>query len=504
MSGKYFLTCDIGTSVTKTVLYDTSFNAVASASEENVVKHEQPCWLEEDPDQWWTSITREILKVTANIDSSEIVGIGTTAQMHAPMLVDRNGRLLFPCLSWPDGRTVQFVEEISEKTGVSQPYFTSTAPKILWIKRHNPRIIEETYKVLLPKDFIRMKLSNTFCTDTTDAPGTAMYDDIKKAWNPNIIDYIGLEKDQLPDVFPSDEIVGSVTEEAAKNTGLSEGTPVIAGAADFGIGREVERFHVKQKDILLYLGTGPGLTWMAPIEEKSANALDYSPTFCILGVAGTAPQWFKNTFCQEETAKAKQQGIGIYQLLENEANKIEPGVNGLIFLPHLMGERAYNGRTWGEKGYLNPFVRGVFFGLCMGHTRMHMYRAILEGITYHLRLCWQRIQEHNPGGSANLIITTGGGAQSHLWRQIIADTFNLPVCRLKELETSTLGLACLISVATGIHKNFQEAVTKIENPTIDEVKPIARNLNIYKEMFKKYSALETVLEPLFTENTSFS
>jgi sugar (pentulose or hexulose) kinase len=236
---------------------------------------------------------------------------------------------------------------------------------------------------------------------------------------------------------------------------------------------------------------------MAPIGEKPASALEYSPTFCILGVAGTAPQWFKNTFCQEETAKAKQQGIGTYQLLENEATKIEPGANGLIFLPHLMGERAYNGRTWGEKGYLNPFARGVFFGLCMGHTRMHMYRAILEGITYHLRLCWQHIQEQNPGGSANLIIATGGGAQSHLWRQIIADTFNLPVCRLKELETSTLGLACLISVATGIHKNFQEAVAKVENPTIDEVKPIARNLNIYKEMFKKYGRLETDLEPIF-------
>jgi sugar (pentulose or hexulose) kinase len=254
---------------------------------------------------------------------------------------------------------------------------------------------------------------------------------------------------------------------------------------------------VKEKDILLYLGTGPGLTWMAPIGEKPASALEYSPTFCILGVAGAAPQWFKNTFCQEEIAKAKQQGIGIYQLLENEATKIEPGANGLIFLPHLMGERAYNGRIGPDEGRLNPFARGVFFGLCMGHTRMHMYRAILEGITYHLRLCWQHIQEQNPGGSANLIIATGGGAQSHLWRQIIADTFNLPVCRLKELETSTLGLACLISVATGIHKNFQEAVAKVENPTIDEVKPITRNLNIYKEMFKKYGRLETDLEPIF-------
>ncbi|MCJ7770348.1 FGGY family carbohydrate kinase [Candidatus Bathyarchaeota archaeon] len=493
MVGKYYLTCDIGTSVTKTVLYDQNFVAVASASEENLAKHEQPCWLEEDPKQFWRSISSEIRKVTQGIDTKDIIGVGATSQMHAPILVDKQGNPLFGCLSWPDGRTVQLVEEVSEKTGIPQPYFTSTAPKILWIKRHDPSILEKTYKILLPADFIRMKLTNTFCTDSTNASGTSMYDNEKKTWKWKIVDYIGLDHDKLPDVYPSDKIVGEVTPEAAKETGISPGIPAITGIGDFGIGRNVERAHVKPGNLVLYLGTGPGITWIPPegIQLKPRTGGG------VLGVAGTAPQWFKNTFCQEETAKAKQQGIGTFQLLENEATKIEPGVNGLIFLPHLMGERAYNGRIGPDEGRLNPFARGVFFGLCMGHTRMHMYRAILEGITYHLRLCWQHIQELNLGGSANLIIATGGGAQSHLWRQIIADTFNLPVCRLKELETSTLGLACLISVATGIHKNFQEAVAKVENPTIDEVKPITRNLNIYKEMFKKYSRLETDLEPIF-------
>ena len=166
MAGKYFLACDIGTSVTKSVLFDDDFKTVASASEENKIKHTKACWLEEYPEQWWASIVKEIAKVTESIDPKNIMGVATCAQMHAPILVDRDGDALFSCLSWPDGRTVGLVEEITKKTNVPQPYFTSTAPKILWIKRNSPESLENAYKILLPKDYIRMKLSNTFCTDT--------------------------------------------------------------------------------------------------------------------------------------------------------------------------------------------------------------------------------------------------------------------------------------------------------------------------------------------------
>jgi xylulokinase len=491
---RYFLTCDIGTSVTKTVLYDEDFKAIASADEENVSKHPKPCWLEQDPEQWWTSITREIRKVTENINPKDIIGVATCAQMHAPILVDREGKSLFPCLSWPDRRTVQLVEEVSRETGVLQPYFTSTAPKILWVRRQNPEILEKTYKVLLPKDFIRMRLSDTFCTDTTDAPGTAMYDSEKKTWNWKVVDYIGLAHDKLPEVYPSEKVVGEITEKAAKETGLAAGTPVIAGTADFGIGRNVERSVLKPRNILIYLGTGPGIWWIASDEALSRGS---RTNLCILGVAGTMPQWFKNAFCYEESLRAEEQGISTFELLNSEAEKVEPGSDGLIVLPHLMGERAYGGRTVSEEGRLNPHARGVFFGLCMGHTRAHMFRAVLEGVAYHLRLCWEHVLAINPGGTSNLIVATGGGAKSRLWRQIIADVFSIPVCRLKELETSTLGLACLIAVGTGMYKDFHEAISKVDNPTVDEVQPNPLNRALYMEMFEKYKQLELSLEPLF-------
>ena len=491
---KYFLTCDIGTSATKTVLYDENFKSVARAGEENISKHPKACWFEADPNQWWASVIREIKTVTEDIDSANIAGVATCAQMHAPILVDREGNSLYPCLSWPDGRTVKLVKEVERETGIPQSYFTTTAPKLLWINRHAPDAIENTYKVLLPKDFIRMKLSDTFCTDTSDSRGTGMYDADNDTWNWKIADYIGLDHDKLPDVYPAEKVVGAITEKVAKETGLHEGTPVITGTSDFSIGRRIEQSVLKPKNILVYLGTGPGIWWISPDDPFTRRNRS---SLCILGVAGTMPQWFKNTFCHEDSLQAEVQGINVFDLLDAEAEKIEPGVDGLIVLPHLMGERSYAGRTIAADSNLNPYARGVFYGLCMGHTRYHMFRAIREGITYHLRLCWEKIQAANPGSKSNHIIVTGGGAKSRLWRQIIADNFNIPVSRLRELETSTLGMACLTAVGIGKYKDFNEAASYVENPVLEEIQPNPKNYARYTEMYKLYKRLELGLEPFF-------
>lgn len=492
MTEKYYLTCDIGTSVTKTVLYTENFRAVASSSEENIARNPKACWLEEEPEQWWESIKKEIKAVIEGIDPENIIGAATCGQMHAPILVDREGNALFSCLSWPDARTIGVVEEVRE-AGFSQPYFTSTAPKILWIKRNHPEILEKTYKVLIPKDFIRMKLSGTFYTDNVDAGGTAMYDSENKTWNWDLVDYIGLDHDKLPDVYPSGEIVGKVSEKAAKETNLVPGIPMIAGTGDFGIGRRIESTVLRPGNILLYLGTGPGVWWVSEDElfsRRSRNSL------CILGVAGTMPQWFKNSFF-DESLKERAGEMNVFDYLDSEAAKIDAGSDGLVIMPHLMGERSYGGRTYSEDGKMNPYARGVFFGLCMGHTRYHIFRAIREGITYHLKLCWEHIKKANPGSSSDLIITSGGGAKSKLWRQIISDVFNLPVGRLTELETSTLGLACLTSVAVGKHKSFEEAASIVKNPIIDITQPNPDNHARYIEMFNLYERLETSLEPFF-------
>jgi xylulokinase len=492
MSGKYSLTIDVGTSVSKVTLYDEEFREISKAKDEITTRYPEPHFFEQDPNQWWTNVRREIKEVTSQVNPKEIKGVGVCAQMHAPILVDKKGNVLFPSLSWPDLRTVEITDEINSKTGISQPYYTALAPKILWIKRSNPTLIGRTYKFLLPKDFVRMKLSNTFCTDLNDANGTSMFDDSKREWMKPLVDYLGINIDQLPEARRPEEIVGGITKEAAKETGLIEGTPVITGSSD-NLGRGLDRAAASARDLLVYLGSG------AMIEYISETGARPKGTYrSILGIAGTAPQWFKNNFGEEDRMRAEKLGIDTLQLLDSEAGELKPGAGGLLFLPHLMGERAFEGRTRSEPSNFNPYARGVIYGLCLGHTRRHVYRAILEGAVYQLLLCWERIQLLNPGIVANRIVASGGGSKSRVWRQIIADAFGLPVYQPKETETGSLAIACLISVATNASKTFEEAVGRIKNPLLDPVQPNNENWSTYQRMFALYKKLEGDLKELFT------
>jgi len=491
MKSRYLLAVDIGTSVSKVIVYDEEFRKITEARDEITTYYPQPHFFEQDPNQWWINVRREIEEVITKIDPKEIVGIGVCAQMHAPILVNKEGAPLYRCLSWPDLRTVETTNEITLATGVNQPFYTAMAPKVLWIKRNHPKLIERTYKILLPKDFIRMKLSNTFCTDWNDAKGTGMFNVKKGIWIEKIVNYLEIDANKLPDPRKGEEVVGGVTREVTEKTGLIEGTPVIVGAPD-NLGRALDRTAASASDLLVYLGTG------AMIEYISESGAKPQGTFrSILGVAGTAPQWFKNNFCKEDVIRARELGVNTYTFLDSKAQKLEPGMGGLVFLPHIMGERAFEGRTRNDVDNFNPYARGVIFGLCLGHSREHIFRAIREGAVYHLYLCWERIQSLNPGIVANRIITSGGGGQSRFWRQIIADVFSLPVWVPKELETGSLAVSCLISVSAGIYRDFTDAIKHINNPLIDIVEPIEENRVKYQKMFGLYKRLEENLKNLF-------
>ena len=295
MTNKYLMTVDIGTSVSKVVVFDDQFNQIAKAQDEIDTCHPQPHFFETDPTQWWTNVKREIGEIVETINPEDIKGIGVCAQMHAPIFVDSSGNPLTPCLNWPDLRTVAETEEIQSATGLFQPFYTATAPKILWLLRKNPRAIRETFKILMPKDFIRMKLSKTFCTDLNDARGTSMFDDNQGVWVKAIVDYLDIDPAKLPEPRQPEEIVGTVTQDVAAETGLAEGTPVITGSSD-NLGRVLDRTVASAKDLLIYLGTG------AMIEYISESGAKPKGTFrSILGVAGTGPQWFKNNFVKVAT-----------------------------------------------------------------------------------------------------------------------------------------------------------------------------------------------------------
>lgn len=492
MTANYLMSVDIGTSVSKVVVFDDQFHQIAKAQDEIDTRYPQPHFFEQDPAQWWTNVQREIREIVETLDPRHIKGVGVCAQMHAPIFVDSAGTPLTPCLNWPDLRTVAETEEIQSATGVFQPFYTATAPKILWLLRQNPRVIHETFRILLPKDFIRMKLSQTFCTDLNDARGTGMFDDDEGGWVRSIVDYLDLDPSILPELRPSEEIVGAVTQDAAVETGLEKGTPVITGSSD-NLGRALDRTAASANDLLIYLGTG------AMIEYISESGAKPKGTFrSILGVAGTGPQWFKNTFGFADEVTAQEKGVDTYQILDSDAAELAPGAGGLLFLPHLMGERAFGGRTRSEPSNFNPWARGVVFGLCLGHTRKHVFRAILEGAAYHLYLCWERIQKLNPGIEAGRIVATGGGAKSRLWRRILADLFELPVYLPKETETGSLAIASLIRVGLGMSTSFEEAIGQIDNPVLDPVAPTPGTTAHYRQVYKRYVQLGERLAPLFT------
>ena len=341
---------------------------------------------------------------------------------------------------------------------------------------------------------IRMKLSKTFCTDLNDARGTGMFDDNQGVWVKAIVDYLDIDPAKLPEPRQPEEIVGTVTQDVAAETGLAEGTPVITGSSD-NLGRVLDRTVASAKDLLIYLGTG------AMIEYISESGAKPKGTFrSILGVAGTGPQWFKNNFGFKDEMTAHEKGVDTYQILDTDASELAPGAGGLLFLPHLMGERAFEGKTRSEPSNFNPLAPSVIFGLCLGHTRKHVFRAILEGVAYHLYLCWERIQKLNPRIEANRIIATGGGSKSRLWRQIIADLFKLPVYVPKENETGSLAVASLIRVSLGMNTTFEEAIRQIDNSLLDAIEPTPGLTSQYRQIYGRYVQLGEMLKPLFTKS----
>jgi len=496
---KVFLCIDVGTSVCKVVLFDQEFNEVYKVSGEIQTFHPKPHWFEQDPNQWWKLIIKLIRKIPSQY-SDRIIGVGICAQAHAPILVNGENQALHPCLSWPDLRAIKEAEFLSETLKVRILPFESAASKLLWIKKNHPRIFERTYKILFPKDFVRTKFTDDFCTDPTDAILSGLYDRERREWNRRLLDLIGVPPEKLPPIHPSHEIIGKISKKASEETGLHESIPVIMGAHD-AIGRTIEGRSATTDDIQIYLGTAPLIIFQSskifqfPRTEQSGAGLER--LVGVLGADGAALQWFKNNFCNTEIENALKKDMSPYEILDEKAEKVEPGSAGIIFMPHMMGERAYLGRLVSDPNRENPYARGVMFGLCLGHRREHLYRAIMEGITYHLKLCWEQIQKKNPR-PAKRILVFGGGAKSRCWRQIIADVFGLPVCMPKYIETGALAIARLISVALGVYENVYEADRKIRIPIVDTIYPREKYVEKYSEIFELYKELEKSLDRFFT------
>jgi len=501
----YLLGIDVGTSGTKTVLFDLCGNTIADAVYEYPLYQPQIGWAEQRPEDWWNATIETIkeMLIKSGIKPDEIKGIGLSGQMHGLVLLDKNGEVLRPSIIWCDQRTQQECDIITEEIGrdnliniTANPALTGfTASKLMWVKRHQRDIFDKISKVLLPKDYIRYKLTGQFATEVSDASGTQLLDVPKRKWSVEIISKLGFDKDWLPECFESQQVSGHISAEASRITGLHEGTPVVGGGGDQAAGA-VGNGIVKTGVISSTIGTsGVVFGFMDKVKIDPKGRVH---TFChavpdkwhVMGVtqgAGLSLQWLRNNFGGCERELARFLGVDPYELMAQEAEQANPGCNGLMYLPYLMGERT---------PHLDPYAKGVLFGMTAKHTRNDVIRAFMEGVAYSLKDCFEIIKDMDI--EVNEVRASGGGGKSALWRQMQADMFDTGIHTINSTEGPALGAALLAGVGAGVYSDVSQACD-CAIKTVSIQSPIRKNVDIYDKYYNIYGKLYLALKESFLD-----
>ena len=502
---EYLIGIDLGTSGTKTVLFDKTGSVVASALVEYPMYQERNGWAEQDPADWWHAAAETIHSVLAmsKINPTDVKGIGISGQMHGLVMLDKDGKVLRRSIIWCDQRTAAECEEITEKVGAKRlieitanpalPGFT--ASKILWVRKHEPEIYGKCVHILLPKDYVRYMLTGDFATEVSDASGMQLLDVPHRCWSAEVLEKLDIDPAMLAKVYESPEITGVVHAEAAKITGLKAGTPVVGGAGD-NAAAAVGTGVVVNGKAFTTIGTS-GVVY-AHTDEITIDPQGRVHTFCcsvpgawhVMGVtqgAGLSLKWFRDNFCMAEKETAASMGVDPYYLMDKEAELSPIGCNRLLYLPYLMGERT---------PHLDPDCRGVFFGLSAIHTRRDLLRAVMEGVTYSQRDSVEILR--GMGVDIGEMMACGGGGSSPLWRQMLADTYNCPVKTVVSKEGPALGVAILAGVGAGLYPSVQEACENMiqTNPPQE---PIAENVPKYEKFYQMYRSLYPVMRDSFKE-----
>ncbi len=498
----YYIGIDIGTSSVKALLIDSGGRVIKTAVPEYSFQTPKPLWAEADPLDWWEATQQAIKELLLKVQSSEIAGIGLTGQMHGMVAMNKEGSVLRPCIMWNDQRSHLECDEITERVGQKKilsitgnpvlPGFT--APKILWTQKNEPDLFALIDKVVLPKDFIRYKLTGSFFSDVSDASGTSLLDVGKRTWSQEMFDCMGWPISWMPEVTESTEVSAKISAEAATLTGLLEGTPVVAGGGDCAA-QAVGSGIVEEGKVSVTLGTS-GVVF-AQSDEYRVEPNGKLHAFChavpgkwhVMGVMLSAAgsfQWYKNQFGMEEQRIEKEGGANAYETLTKEAQQVIAGSEGLFFLPYLSGERT---------PHPDPYARGCFIGMSLRHQKKHHTRAVLEGVSYGLNDSLSMMQEL--GVNPNEIILSGGGSRSALWKQMLADIFATPCAMVNALEGAAYGAAILAAVGVGGFGTVQEACSSFIQK-IETVDP-GPNLETYKRNYPIYKSLYPSLKAQFAK-----
>jgi len=497
---------DIGTSGTKAITVDESGALVASASAEYELLTPQPLWAEQRPRDWWDATCAVCQNIVAQVGAENISSIGLSGQMHGLVMLDGSGQVLRDAILWCDQRTQSQCDQITARVGrdvlvseTANPVLTGfTAPKILWVREHEPQIAARARMHLLPKDYIRFELTGEYATEVSDASGTSLLNVPERKWSEKVCQALDISLDTLPRVYESFEVSGRISAKGASATGLKEGTPVVGGGGDQAAGA-VGNGIVRSGIISVASGTS-GVVF-AFADTPTVDPQLRMHTFChavpqkwhVMGVmlsAGGSLRWYRDTFCNQERAVAGLMNIDPYELITREAATVPAGSEGLLFLPYLTGERT---------PHPDPLARGAFVGLTVRHTKAHLARAVLEGVSFGLRDSLEIMK--SMGVSIGNVRASGGGAKSEVWRQIQADVFGLPLSTINIDEGPALGAALLAGVGAGIYSSVEEACDAVV-----KTQPAARvdegNAAIYDRLYASYGELYPALKSTFARLSS--
>ena len=489
---KLLMGIDIGSGGCKVTVIDTTGRVVSKKYCEYKTSYPHPGWAEQNPADWEEALAGTLTLTFGDADCSrekiECITIGATT--HTVVLLDREGKVLRPAILWTDKRTIDEVEWLKKNQGdmiiaetLHMPNVNWTLPYLIWIRKHEPEVWRKVDKILMPKDYIRYRLTGILATDFMDAHGTMLFNVSKKVWSSRICEATDIPVRILPDVFPATQVIGVVGKKAASRFGLREGIPVLVGTTDqaceaFGSGAIHAGSGILKMATAGNVAVVTEKAYPSPPRVYAYYHLVADQWYTLAGTSSCAVayRWLRDTFFSEESGDEE-----IYQRMDRMAASVPTGSQGLLFHPSLQGALG------------DPYMRADFLGAVSSHTKEHFVRAVLEGVAFSLYDCLLR--EEALGVMATEFRLIGGGSQSPLWRRITCDVFGRPMLLPKESDSS-FGTALLGGVGIGLFADFETAVRRCVEIT-EEIKPSSKEHDLYRQIFEGYREAETALKPVY-------
>jgi xylulokinase len=501
---------DIGTSSCKTLAIDAHGEVLAVSLVEYPVFTPLPGWSEQDPEDWWKAVKTTLRNVSQKVEERGYIieGIGLTGQMHGLVLLDKDGKVLRPCIMWNDQRSAPYCSKAYEAVGGEDGFLKMvnnvmlpgyTGSKVLWVRDNEPQVFQKADRFLCPKDFIRFRLTGDFATDVTDASGTGLFNVRERTWATELIRALGLSLSMFPPAFESSEKTGYVKGNVAGEIGLRAGVPVFGGGGD-AVVQNIGVGAVDSSILSITLGTA-GIVAVASDRflENPGGTLQFfcnamPQSWIVFGTtlaAGGSLRWFRDVFGGMEKETSRWLGKSVYEMLNDEGELSQPLARGILFLPYLIGERC---------PHADPDARGVLLGFGLHHSRNDVVRSVFEGIVFSLRDVYNRMEQL--GFTISQIRISGGGAKSSLFRRLHADIFNSEVITVEHGEEGgSYGAAILAGVGSGFWSSVRDAASCVKVETKTQVTP--ENVKVYREFFELYRSLYGTLKSTFKTLSNF-